>query len=88
MKKVKFSDKNKILDFYKDKPVISISNKTNKNKKVINNKKNNKSNIKINTIQSQQNKITNINKIINITSASSMIILTGILIRYLWKRKL
>ena len=86
MKKVKFSDKNEILDFYKDKPVISISNKTNKNKKVTN--KNNKSNIKINTIQSQQNKITNINKIINITSASSMIILTGILIRYLWKRKL
>ena len=88
MKKVKFSDKNEILDFYKDKPVISISNKTNKNKKINNNKKNNKSNNKINTIQSQQNKITNINKIINITSASSMIILTGILIRYLWKRKL
>lgn len=87
MKKVKFSDDIQVLDFYKDKPVIYISNNNNTN---INSNPNfNPSpNPSPNNKSIENTDFLEYNRIIDIVSKSSLIILSGILITFLIKRKM
>ena len=83
MKKVKFSNKNKVLDFYKDKPTIEISNYLNHKK----NKKKIKKIIDTNKHKSYLLENKKIKKIINISSFTSILVLSGLLITYIHKKK-
>ena len=82
MKKVKFSNKNHVLDFYKDKPPIEISYY-----KLNINNKNNKNILKYDKNKSHFIESNRLKQIINITSFSSMLILTGILFIHIIHRK-
>ena len=80
MKKVKFSNKNKVIDFYKNNPPIEISNYINYKKKkqrvpILNKKK---------SYFLENNQIK---KMIHVGSITSLFLLGGILMVYIQKKK-